>query len=349
MDDYCYAKMATSCKRETERESTSSKSPTEIKTKDEAVQQLIGHPEEPPPQLHGVNFTLKQEASQPLHIKEEEEELWITQEGDLIKEEGGLWITQKGDCLLGSEEADLTKLPLTVVSVKTEDDEKKPQVDNLLAPLSDSEAEEEVDEPLSSDTDCEDDMWTHSENKHSDCSKKKTARTCLTCSVCGKICAKKRRLTEHMRTHTGEKPFNCSVCGKSFSQKSSLTQHIRTHTGEKPFNCSVCGKSFYLQKPLTVHMRTHTGERPFNCSLCCKTFSQRGHLAGHMRTHTGEKPFNCSVCGKSFSQKNNLIVHMRLHTGERPFRCSVCNESFLNRRGLTRHIMKHKAEKTQCL
>ncbi|XP_061880737.1 uncharacterized protein LOC133632367 isoform X3 [Entelurus aequoreus] len=125
MDDYCYAKMATSAKREHERESappTSSKSPTEIKTKDEDVQQLIGHPEELSLQLAGGSSTLKQETPQPPCIKKEEEELCITQEGE---------------CLLGREEADYTKFPLSILSVKTEDDDEKPQVDNFLAPLSD--------------------------------------------------------------------------------------------------------------------------------------------------------------------------------------------------------------------
>ncbi|XP_061880854.1 uncharacterized protein LOC133632454 isoform X3 [Entelurus aequoreus] len=116
--------------------------------------QRIG--EELPPQLGGSSI-LKQKTIQPPHIKKEEEELCITQEGE---------------CLLGREEADYTDFPLTVVSVKIEDDEEKPQGDNLLAPLSDSEAEDEVEEPLSSDTDCEDDMRTHTDNKHSGCSKK---------------------------------------------------------------------------------------------------------------------------------------------------------------------------------
>ncbi|XP_061836200.1 piggyBac transposable element-derived protein 3 [Nerophis lumbriciformis] len=151
MDDYCYAKMATSGKRE---------SPTEIKTKDEDVQQMIGNPEEVSPQSWGSS-TLKQETPQPPCIKKEEEELWIT---------------QGGECLLGREEADYTKFPLSILSVKTEDDEDNLQVDNLLAPLSDSEAEDEVEEPLSSDTDCEDDMRTHIYNKHSECSTKKRER-----------------------------------------------------------------------------------------------------------------------------------------------------------------------------
>ncbi|XP_061749695.1 uncharacterized protein LOC133548651 isoform X2 [Nerophis ophidion] len=147
--------MATSCQRESERQSeTSTKSPTEKKTKtaDEDILQLISHPEEVSPQSGGSS-TLKQETPQPPCIKKEEEELCMTQEGE-------------GVCLLGREEADYTKFPLTIVSVKTEDDEEKPQADNFLASLSDSEAEEEVEVTLSSDTDCEGDMRTHTDNKH---------------------------------------------------------------------------------------------------------------------------------------------------------------------------------------
>nr|XP_061836244.1 oocyte zinc finger protein XlCOF7.1-like [Nerophis lumbriciformis] len=452
MDDYCYAKMATSAKREHERESTSSKSPTEIKTKDEDVQQLIGNPEEVSPQLGGSS-TLKQETPQPPCIKKEEEELCITQEGECLlgreeadytkfplsilsvkteddeekpqvdnllaplsdseaedevkkplssdkdcegdmrthtdnkhfdsskkkkgiqqligcpeevspqsvwsstlkqetpqppcikKEEEELCITQEGECLLGREEADLTKFPLTIIFVKTEDDEEKPQVDNLLAPLSDSEAEDEVEEPLSSDKDCEGDMRTHTDNKHSDCSKKETGKKHYSCSVCAKSYTRKNHLTQHMRTHTGEKPFTCSVCGKSFFQKSSLTLHMRTHAGEKPFNCSVCGKSFSQNSSLTLHIRAHAGENTFNCSVCGKSFSRKDNLSRHMRTHTGEKPFNCSVCGKSFCQKIDLTRHIRRHTGDKSFICSVCDKGFSRNSCLTQHMRKHTGEK----
>ncbi|XP_067013983.2 zinc finger protein 577-like [Anabrus simplex] len=128
-------------------------------------------------------------------------------------------------------------------------------------------------------------------------------RTPNCCSVCGKLLACKSKLTLHMRTHTGEKPFSCNVCGKSFSQSVLLSRHMLTHTGKKSYPCTVCRKIYSRKDVLAEHMRTHTGDKPHCCETCGKFFRQRVHLTFHMRTHTGEKQYSCNMCSKSLSSK----------------------------------------------
>ncbi|KAG8198996.1 hypothetical protein JTE90_001795 [Oedothorax gibbosus] len=135
------------------------------------------------------------------------------------------------------------------------------------------------------------------------------------CSYCDKGFARRDKLSDHVRMHTGERPHVCAHCGKSFTRKDKLTVHVRIHTGERPYVCPQCGKGFARKEKLGAHMCIHTGQHPYHCPHCGKGFAWRDKLVNHIRIHTGERPFVCKHCGKGFAQNDKLTTHVRIHTG----------------------------------
>ncbi|XP_029284282.1 zinc finger protein 271-like [Cottoperca gobio] len=234
------------------------------------VQQLLLVREEVPPEQQEWSSSLDQEDPEPPpHIKEEQEELWISQEVEQLQ---------------GLEEADITKFTFTPVPVKSEDDEEKPQSSELQRQTEHMETGAGGGhcggpEPARN-SDPETHLQPDTEDKTGDSSDtddsedwKETREPLSGLSSLGN--------EEVPISSAGEKPFSCSECGKRFGNKRNLNRHILTHTGEKPFSCSVCKKSFTQSGSLQIHMRIHTGEKPFSCSICNKRFAGRRQVIKH--------------------------------------------------------------------
>ncbi|XP_041664812.1 gastrula zinc finger protein XlCGF57.1-like isoform X1 [Cheilinus undulatus] len=342
------------------------------------IQQLMVSKEEILPVQIGSSFSLNCMISEPLHLKEELEEVELCSK-------------QAREPLHGAEEADLiNNFTLTFVTVKSETgDEEK----HHFLQLQEDQCEVNRDtEHLESEADGEDcggsgadrglNLDSHLQLVTADktsCSsgcktgdsadclmsdepqedlnpllnkevaesgmKYDTGNSSVSTPECGPTFGLKTQLQGHKGIHTGEKLFQCKVCGKRYSRKGNLKQHMLRHSAEKPFSCSVCSRTFVSRAEIVRHMRSHTGEKPFECGVCGKSFSHKGSMKIHSAIHTGVKPFSCSVCGKRYSSLGQLRQHSAVHTGEKPFSCHVCKQNCYSKSAFVRHMRIHTGEK----
>lgn len=139
-------------------------------------------------------------------------------------------------------------------------------------------------------------------------------QTC-SCRECGKSFKKSYDLQQHLRCHTGEKPYGCPLCDKRFTQKSNAKNHMVSH---KVWPSRVKrATSFSTVQPEVLTDRGRKIEvvasNTFKCHFCDYTVSNHLQFRSHLATHADQKRFKCPRDDKLYQHLDEFLSHLAEH------------------------------------
>ncbi|CAL4083212.1 unnamed protein product, partial [Meganyctiphanes norvegica] len=162
---------------------------------------------------------------------------------------------------------------------------------------------------------------------------------------CGKEFSKNFDLQQHIRSHTGEKPFQCIVCGRAFTQKSNVKKHMATHrvwpqgslqdtlpkNPIKKLIMSTSIDSYQIDILEDEDMKEEIFvDDSYVCQFCGHSQGSYVELRSHMKCHVQQKVYKCiqKKCQEVFSELDGFLEHIRMHDRDLQYKCHTCSKVF---------------------
>ncbi|XP_072272763.1 zinc finger protein 131 isoform X2 [Pyxicephalus adspersus] len=151
------------------------------------------------------------------------------------------------------------------------------------------------------------------------------------CEICNKTYVREVAWKQHLtcyhmeesgaakRPKPGKKIHVCQYCDKQFDHFGHFKEHLRKHTGEKPFECPNCHEHFARNSTLKCHLSAcqygvgakKGRKKLYECQVCNSVFNCWDQFKDHLVLHTGDKPNHCTLCDLWFMQGSELRKHLR--------------------------------------
>lgn len=203
------------------------------------------------------------------------------------------------------------------------------------------------------------------------------------CTICQRSFPFLSSLSQHMRRHTGVRPYKCPYCDHRASQKGNLKVHIRSHKlGTLSSYHSNDDEEGGAEEEMSVSEGLDGGTSPTKSSSACNRMingdvseESRRKLPGRSlkreKASAEQRPFCCRLCGFEAQREDQLLSHIeKVHITadveeevkeeavmepnplqaqtDGTFPCETCGQVFTQAWFLKSHMKKHAGILEHC-